>query len=67
MDIELISTVRLDLVPLTTAHATEMAEVLSSPALHTFTGGAPFSPDALRIRYDRLVTGSPDPNVACCN
>ncbi|WP_405948189.1 GNAT family N-acetyltransferase [Streptomyces prunicolor] len=67
MDTELISTARLDLVPLSAAHAEEMATVLSSPALHTFTGGEPLSPDALGTRYERLVAGSPDPAVSWLN
>ncbi|MGW0836662.1 GNAT family N-acetyltransferase [Streptomyces prunicolor] len=67
MDTELISTARLDLVPLSAAHAEEMATVLSSPALHTFTGGAPLTPAALRTRYERLVAGSPDPAVSWLN
>jgi RimJ/RimL family protein N-acetyltransferase len=67
MDIELISTARLDLVPLSAAHAEEMATVLSSPSLHTFIGGEPLSPGALRTRYERLVAGSPDPSVTWCN
>lgn len=61
MDTELISTARLDLVPLSAAHAEEMATVLSSPALHTFTGGEPLSPDALGTRYERLVMRLPGP------
>jgi RimJ/RimL family protein N-acetyltransferase len=44
-----------------------MAEVLSDPALHTFIGGTPATPEALRSRYERLVTGSPDPAVLWCN
>ena len=35
----MISTARLDLLPLRVEHAAEMAEVLADPALHTFTGG----------------------------
>ena len=61
------STSRLDLVPLRVEHAEEMAEVLSDPALHTYIGGAPASPEALRSRYERLVAGSPDPAVVWCN
>lgn len=56
-----ISTERLDLLPLRTEHAAEMAEVLADPALHTFIGGTPSSPEALLARYERLVAGSPDP------
>ncbi|GAA3681091.1 RimJ/RimL family protein N-acetyltransferase [Lentzea atacamensis] len=57
----MISTDRLDLLPLRVEHAAEMATVLADPALHTFTGGAPLSPEALLARYERLVAGSPDP------
>lgn len=57
----MISTCRLDLLPLRVEHADEMAAVLADPALHTFTGGAPLSRDALLARYERLVAGSPDP------
>jgi len=67
MDTDLIRTARLNLVPLTAAHAEEMATVLSSPTLHTFTGGAPLTPAALRTRYERLVAGSPDPVVSWLN
>ncbi|WOX09870.1 GNAT family N-acetyltransferase [Streptomyces sp. N50] len=62
-----IRTPRLDLLPLRAEHATEMAAVLSDPALHTFTGGAPLTPAALRTRYERLVAGSPDPAVCWLN
>ncbi|MDH6215922.1 GNAT family N-acetyltransferase [Streptomyces pseudovenezuelae] len=62
-----IHTPRLDLLPLRVDHAAEMAEVLSDPALHTFIGGTPASPDALRTRYERLTTGSPDPTVTWLN
>lgn len=44
-----------------------MAVTLSDPALHTFIGGSPLDPAALRTRYERLVTGSPDPTVSWCN
>ncbi|MET8759027.1 GNAT family N-acetyltransferase [Lentzea sp. NPDC004782] len=57
----MISTERLDLLPLRVEHAAEMAEVLADPALHTFIGGAPLSPQALLSRYERLAAGSPDP------
>lgn len=60
-------TARLDVVPLRIEHAAEMAAVLSDPALHTFIGGAPASPEDLRARYLRLVAGSPDPSVTWCN
>lgn len=61
------ATARLDLLPLRAEHAEEMAGVLSDPALHTFIGGEPDSPRALRARYERLVAGSPDPGVLWCN
>ncbi|MFF4243815.1 GNAT family N-acetyltransferase [Streptomyces sp. NPDC001822] len=58
---EPFSTARLDALPLDVAHAREMAAVLSDPALHTYTGGAPEGLDALRARYERQSAGSPDP------
>ncbi|GLY54600.1 GNAT family N-acetyltransferase [Lentzea sp. NBRC 102530] len=57
----MITTTRLDLLPLTPEHAPEMAGVLADRALHTFIGGAPLSPEALQTRYERLAAGSPDP------
>ncbi|MFE2969396.1 GNAT family N-acetyltransferase [Streptomyces sp. NPDC059340] len=62
-----LRTDRLDLLPLRVEHAGEMAEGLSDPALHTFIGGTPATPEALRSRYERLVAGSPDPAVLWCN
>ncbi|GAA1520693.1 GNAT family N-acetyltransferase [Streptomyces albidochromogenes] len=62
-----VITTRLDLLPLRVSHAAEMAAVLSDPGLHTFIGGAPATPDALRLRYARLTAGSPDPAVSWCN
>ncbi len=62
-----ISTRRLDLLPLHVEHAQEMAAVLSDPALHTFTGGTPDTPHALRSRYQRMTAGSPDPAVSWLN
>ncbi|MFI8001756.1 GNAT family N-acetyltransferase [Streptomyces sp. NPDC086010] len=58
---EPFSTPRLDALPLDVAHAREMAAVLSDPALHTYTGGAPEDAAALRARYARQSAGSPDP------
>ncbi|RDI22911.1 RimJ/RimL family protein N-acetyltransferase [Lentzea flaviverrucosa] len=63
----MISTTRLDLLPLQTEHAAEMAEVLADPALHAFTGGTPLSREALLARYRRLAAGSPDPAVRWLN
>jgi RimJ/RimL family protein N-acetyltransferase len=62
-----LRTARLDLLPLRVEHAEEMAEVLADPALHTFIGGTPATPEALRSRYERLVAGSPDPDVSWHN
>ncbi|MFC4010156.1 GNAT family N-acetyltransferase [Nonomuraea purpurea] len=56
---ERIETPDVVLVPLRVEHAAEMAGVLSDPALHTFTGGAPLTPEELRARYERLVAGPP--------
>ncbi|MCZ7437320.1 GNAT family N-acetyltransferase [Micromonospora sp. WMMC241] len=64
---EPIATARLLLLPLGVAHAEEMAAVLADPALHTFIGGEPAAPAALRARYERLVAGSPDPAESWCN
>ncbi|MDQ0581199.1 GNAT family N-acetyltransferase [Streptomyces rishiriensis] len=64
---EPFATARLDLLPLRVDHAAEMAVVLGDPALHTFVGGVPCTPEALRARYERLVAGSPDPSVTWCN
>ncbi|MFE5756549.1 GNAT family N-acetyltransferase [Streptomyces massasporeus] len=62
-----ISTRRLDLLPLHVEHAEEMAAVLSDPALHTFIGGTPDTPQELRSRYQRMTAGSPDPAVSWLN
>lgn len=62
-----ISTRRLDLLPLHVEHAQEMAAVLSDPGLHTFVGGTPDTPQALRSRYQRMTAGSPDPAVSWLN
>ena len=64
---EAITTARLELLPLRVEHAEEMAVVLADPALHTFIGGAPSTVDELRIRYRRLVAGSPDPSTSWLN
>ncbi|MFE5737294.1 GNAT family N-acetyltransferase [Streptomyces celluloflavus] len=67
IEAEAISTGRLDLLPLLVEHAEEMATVLSDPALHTFIGGTPDTPQALRSRYQRITAGSPDPAVSWLN
>jgi RimJ/RimL family protein N-acetyltransferase len=64
---ETIATERLDLLPLQVGHASEMAAVLDDPALHTFIGGAPETPEGLLARYERLVAGSSDPAVSWLN
>jgi len=46
---------RLDLEPLTVAHAAELAPLLDDPALHEFTGGAPLDEPALAARYALLA------------
>jgi RimJ/RimL family protein N-acetyltransferase len=52
---------RLDLEPVTSAHADEMVTVLADPRLYTFTGGEPPSLDVLRTRFARQGAGiSPD-------
>ncbi|MFI9102259.1 GNAT family N-acetyltransferase [Streptomyces fildesensis] len=62
-----IGTERLELLPLRVDHAEEMAAALSDPALHTFIGGAPDTPQDLSARYERMVAGAPDPAVSWCN
>jgi RimJ/RimL family protein N-acetyltransferase len=64
---EIITTRRLDLLPLAVEHADEMAAVLSDPALHAFIGGVPDTPQTLRARYERMTAGSPDPAVSWLN
>ncbi|MEU2022561.1 GNAT family N-acetyltransferase [Streptomyces sp. NPDC016469] len=59
---EPFATPRLQALPLRAEYADEMAAVLSDPALHAFTGGAPETPEALRARYVRQTAGSPDPD-----
>ncbi|GAA3420410.1 GNAT family N-acetyltransferase [Streptosporangium vulgare] len=59
MNAEPVRTARLTLEPLAVHHATEMAEVLGDPALHTFIGGSPETPERLRDRYARLAAPPP--------
>ncbi|MFE5630760.1 GNAT family N-acetyltransferase [Streptomyces sp. NPDC056470] len=58
---------RLTLLPLSVAHAAEMAGVLGDPGLHTFIGGTPPTAPELRARYERQTAGSPDSGVTWCN
>lgn len=67
MLLDAFRTERLTLVPLTAAYADAMAVALGDPALHTYTGGAPDTAEALRARYARLAAGSPDPAVSWVN
>ncbi|MGN9789665.1 GNAT family N-acetyltransferase [Streptomyces sp. OZ13] len=67
LEAQAIGTGRLDLLPLHVEHAEEMAAVLSDPALHTFIGGTPDTPQTLRSRYRRMTAGSPDPDVSWLN
>jgi RimJ/RimL family protein N-acetyltransferase len=64
---QVIRTARLDLLPLRVEHAEQMSTVLSDPGLYTYIGGTPPTRAELRVRYQRLVTGSPDPAVVWCN
>ena len=64
---ETIRTERLDLLPLRVEHAAEMAAVLGDPALHTFIGGTPETPEGLLARYERLVAGPSDPTASWLN
>ena len=48
-------TERLEVEPLSVAHAAELGPLLADPALHTFTGGAPLTGAALAARYARLA------------
>lgn len=53
-----LRTARLDLEPLTTAHAAEMVAVLADPQLHVFTGGQPPTREDLDRRYAAQTRGS---------
>jgi RimJ/RimL family protein N-acetyltransferase len=67
IEAQAIRTRRLDLLPLHVEHAEEMAVVLSDPDLHTFIGGTPDTPQALRSRFQRMTAGSPDLAVSWLN
>jgi RimJ/RimL family protein N-acetyltransferase len=58
---------RLVLVPLSAGHADEMAAVLADLELYAFTGGSPPTRQELGARYQRWISGSPDPAVSWCN
>lgn len=60
-DTQPLSSKRLDLEPLRSEHADEMAPLLDDRGLHTFIGGEPATREELRGRYARQVVGrSPD-------
>ncbi|WBP87704.1 GNAT family N-acetyltransferase [Kitasatospora cathayae] len=67
MPITTLRSERLDLLPLGPEHADELAAALADPALHSFTGGHPATPEEMRARCARLAAGSPDPAVAWGN
>ncbi|MER5387579.1 GNAT family N-acetyltransferase [Saccharopolyspora sp. NPDC002686] len=62
-----LRTDRLTLEPLRADHAEEMSEVLAAPELYDFIGGVPLTATELRARYERMLAGSPDPEVSWCN
>ena len=56
-----LRTRRLDLEPVRTEHAEELARALCDPALHTYTGGRPLTPEEWRTRLTAWARGrSPD-------
>ncbi len=55
-----LTTERLDLVPLTAGDAEEMADVLGDERLHEFIGGRPATPEERRDNFARLAAGSPN-------
>jgi RimJ/RimL family protein N-acetyltransferase len=55
--LSVIETVRLRLVPLTRADATDLFAVLNDPGLHRYIGGEPLDEQALAERYARLERG----------
>lgn len=62
------STSRLQLEPLTRAHAVELFPVLDEPLLHEYIGGSPLPLAELTERFDRLQTGfSADGAERWCN
>ncbi|MDX3004789.1 GNAT family N-acetyltransferase [Kribbella solani] len=58
---------RLTLLPLQIEYAARMADVLSDPALYTFTGGEPPTVDALEARYRRQLAGPGRPDEQWLN
>ncbi|MET9274972.1 GNAT family N-acetyltransferase [Kribbella sp. NPDC003557] len=63
----MIATDRLTMLPLRVEYAEPMAEVLSDPALYTFTGGEPPSAGELEARYRRQLAGPGRPGEEWLN
>ncbi|MEV6269463.1 GNAT family N-acetyltransferase [Kribbella sp. NPDC051936] len=63
----MIATDRLTLRPLRVEYAEPMVEVLSDPALYTFTGGEPPSVAELEARYRRQLAGPGRPDEQWLN
>ncbi len=63
----MIATDRLTLLPLEVEYAEPMTEVLSDPALYSFTGGEPPSVAALEARYRRQLAGPGRPDEQWLN
>ncbi len=56
-----LRTRRLDLEPVRTEHAEELAHALCDPSLHAYTGGRPLTPEEWRTRLTAWARGrSPD-------
>jgi RimJ/RimL family protein N-acetyltransferase len=62
-----LATYRLDLEPLSVAHAEEMVSVLGDPALHAVIGGRPPTLAELRERYRRQTGAADDGSQAWLN
>ncbi|WP_248783737.1 GNAT family N-acetyltransferase [Actinoalloteichus caeruleus] len=58
---------RLDLEPLTSRHADELAEALADDRLHEYTGGQPADAARWRQRCLRMNAGPEEPGEAWCN
>ena len=66
--LEAFASDRLDLVPLQSTDADEMASVLADEDLYAFIGGGPPTMEDLRSRYERQAVGrSPDGNQEWLN
>ncbi|ROR80324.1 Protein N-acetyltransferase, RimJ/RimL family [Plantibacter flavus] len=65
--IEPLVSERVTLEPLSLDHARPMVDVLSDPALHTFTGGEPPTLDTLSTRFAAQIRGPADGSQAWFN